>query len=163
MHRIVTASLDNLARANLNVVHTRTEHGVVPKILHKDLKDGSSTSIARTIFQVHCDGATISNIERLLIRYNVDHTVDHFYPHKGHQVASIQVAATRFDGGDICVVEESDTTKTHYSVYTRGLDGLCNHVKDFDEKGEMEMARIEAMAFAADLSMQYQVPIEKII
>lgn len=85
-------------------------------------------------------------------------------PDEAHQVMSIQVAATCHDGDNIEVVPEDSGDKTHFSVYTRGLDGLCSHVADFNIKPVegAELARMEAMTLTASLSMQYQVPVEKI-
>jgi len=78
---------------------------------------------------------------------------------------SIQVAATSHSSCDIHVVEEQHPLKTHYSVYLRDKDGLCEHVEDFScdhTLHQQAMARMQAVYLAANLSMQHQVPIEPI-
>jgi len=81
---------------------------------------------------------------------------------------SVQVQTTVHDDHGVEVCDQSDMKATHWSVYLRGDHGMVEWMKDFklnpdtklaDNKG---MARQSALVYAATLSMEHNIPIEKI-
>lgn len=93
-----------------------------------------------------------------------------------NRIVSIQVAATidRKLGQEESEFEMTSADcpdKTHWSVYTRNEGGDCDHCVDFPVdthfskkfKARAEhRARVQAVFYAAELSMEHSVFIEKI-
>jgi hypothetical protein len=77
--------------------------------------------------------------------------------------ASVQVAPVKVDGKDVQVVESSDSSATHWSVYLRGDDGLARWQADFEIKNSHALARTSALLKSAALSMEHAIPIEKYV
>lgn len=70
-------------------------------------------------------------------------------------VASVQITATRINGGGVEKCSHTDPDRTHYSIYLRAKDGTVEWVADFAPQ-HLTTAMIEAVR----LSMAHFVPIE---
>lgn len=84
---------------------------------------------------------------------------------KSIQVQTTRAETTKEHGTTVTAVPlvANCESATHWSVYTRDENGQVTWVKDFPIKRKLpEETYYKALAEAARLSMQYQVPVEPI-
>ncbi|QOC57968.1 hypothetical protein phiK7B1_113 [Pseudomonas phage phiK7B1] len=78
------------------------------------------------------------------------------------KIVSIQVQTTRLTGGGAETVPYLDGKATHWSVYVRYKNGEVQWLADTPVDRCSSEGRRTALVFAAELSMEHGVPIEKI-
>lgn len=78
------------------------------------------------------------------------------------KVVAIQVQTTRLTGGGAEAVPHLDSKATHWSIYFRFKSGEAQWVHDTPIDRCGSDGRRTALVYAAELSMEYGVPIEKI-
>ena len=85
-------------------------------------------------------------------------------PTAPNPVVSIQVQTTRLTGGGVEVVSYTSNSATHWSLYLRRKDGMCEWVKDLEIKTQPSASTRygDAMIAAAKLSMEHKAFIEKV-
>lgn len=71
-------------------------------------------------------------------------------------IVAIQLTATRINGGGVEMTSLADPNRTHLSLYFRYNDGSAEWLRDLPVQDVGP-----ALTAAAKLSMQYQVPIER--
>lgn len=78
------------------------------------------------------------------------------------KVVSIQVQTTVLTGGGAETVPYLDAKATHWSIYFRFKNGEVQWLADTPVDKCSSDGRRTALVYAAELSMEYNVPIEKI-
>lgn len=81
-----------------------------------------------------------------------------------NHVVSIQVQTTFLTGAGVEVVSYTSNKATHWSLYLRRKDGMCEWVKDLEIKDtpSSNTRYGDAMIAAAKLSMEHSAYIEQV-
>lgn len=104
------------------------------------------------------EGKTLIEMQELAISRHAEKTKS-----KENPVVSIQVQTTRLTGGGVEVVSRHSADATHWSLYLRRANGLCEWQFDiYIHEGKSGTAWGEAMIAAAKLSMEHKAFIEKV-
>ena len=90
--------------------------------------------------------------------------LDSGMPCDPNPVVSIQVQTTVLTGAGVEVVSYTSNTATHWSLYLRRKDGMCEWVKDLEINGAPNSSTRygDAMIAAAKLSMEHKAFIEQV-
>lgn len=154
--RIIRAKLEDLKEAGWVVGYEgggrsiRKPQCVLPSYFSES-KDELVLTATQDVYELTC-------VEDDLYAAGIPFTVENLG--KPKKVVSIQVAAVQKDDQDTQVVPDDSPDKTHYGVYLRYESGEAKWLKDFPIVIP-EAAKYEALGHAATLSMEHQVPIEK--